>query len=408
MTTTPSRISRESGSPEQETLDPRLRGDFAFETSRIAVHSLTLTAFRNYEQLTLVPDGQSVVLTGPNGAGKTNILEAVSLLAPGRGLRGAKLEQLRNQAFGGTGWGVAMEVDTGQGTVHFGTGQQPGREDKRVLRLEGEPLKNQAELARHFAVLWQTPQMDTLFTEGMSERRRFFDRLVCSFDPEHAGQMAKYDYLMRERNRLLAQPRWEETWLASLEHKMAEVSLAKAAARIETMQALQQAVETLHPDFPKAEIVLKGRAEAALLAGDQSALEIEEKLAVALVQSREEDAHSGRSSHGAHRMEFYVTHRDKQTEAAYCSTGEQKALLLSLLLAQAQAMKEKQGRLPILLLDEVVAHLDATRRTALFAVLEELAVQAWLTGTDRVLFAGFDGLAPRLEADGGKITKIAV
>jgi len=382
----------------------------------MAVHTATLTHFRNYASLTLAPEGRSVVLTGANGSGKTNILEAVSLLMPGRGLRGARLAQLQNQSppenSGARlmpGWGVALEVSDGDYLRQFGTGQQQDKDDKRIIRLDGEPLKSQSDLARHFAVLWQTPQMDQLFTEGMTERRRFFDRLVACFMPEHAAHLAKYEYLMRERNRLLGQQGYgylgaeQHGWLATLEHKMAESTMAMAAARLETGQALQQAIDALHPDFPKAELRLSGFAEAALMAGQQSALAIEEALAGHLASSRAEDAQSGRTAHGAHKMELWVEHRQKRMEAAYCSTGEQKALLLSLLLAQALAMKERQGRVPIMLLDEVVAHLDITRRQALFRALDELAVQAWLTGTDPLLFEGFASDALYLQVESGRL-----
>lgn len=357
---------------------------------RTAVHSLTLTAFRNYRSLSLQTGGRSVVITGPNGSGKTNLLEAISLLAPGRGLRGAKLAQLRNQQTDlQQGWGVALEVESSGHSYQFGTGQHPGKEDKRVIRLNGENLNSQAALGQYFAILWQTPQMDTLFTGGMSDRRRLFDRLTASFQPDHSSQMARYEYLMRERNKLLMQPGMaQNSWLDSLEHKMAESSLAMAAARVETLLALQAAIETLHASFPKADIALQGFAEQGLLQSTTAALELEDQLAAALKQSRGADAQSGRSSHGAHRLECYVTHRPKATEAAYCSTGEQKVLLLALLLAQTVALRDRQHRLPILLLDEVIAHLDAERRAALFSVLEELKLQAWLTGTDAERFHG--------------------
>lgn len=377
--------------------------------SRLAVHSLTLTDFRNYRSLTLSPDGRNVVLTGANGAGKTNILEAVSLIMPGRGMRSATLSQFQRQPVGAHGWGVAMEVTDQHGDQRqFGTGCPPESPDKRIIRLDGTTLKGNSELSRLFAVLWQTPQMDQLFTEGMSERRRFFDRLVACFSPEHASFSAKYDYLRRERQKLLSgSSSSNHQWIATLEYKMAECSVAMAAERIEAATLLTHAIGMLNPAFPKAVIELQGFAEQALLQGNQSALQIEEQLAALLASSREYDAQSGRASHGAHKMELTVFHADKQMEAAYCSTGEQKVLLLSLLLAQTTAMKQRQQRLPILLLDEVIAHLDETRRLALFTLLHELNVQAWLTGTDAHLFNGFDEQALRCNVSAGTISPTA-
>ena len=360
--------------------------------NRIAVESLTLTAFRNYASLTLEPEGKSVILTGPNGSGKTNLLEAVSLLMPGRGLRQVKLAQLKSQtAEMQAGWGVAITLKTGKGEqIAFGTGQQSEREDKRIVRIDGEPIKSQSSLSQHFPVLWQTPQMDGLFAQGASEQRRYYDRLCASFVPDHTAQVAKYDYLRRERAKLLSFSRPDEGWLGSLERKMAECSLSIAATRLELLDALNYAMEGLHEAFPKAALSLKGFAEKALNEQTIPAIEIEEQLCQALALSRREDAKSGRASHGAHKTELKVMFVPKAMEAGLCSTGEQKALMLSLLLAQTQAMKQRQNRLPILLLDEVVAHLDEHRRQALFTTLQELGPQCWMTGTDALLFQGFE------------------
>jgi len=371
--------------------------------TRLCVHSLTLTHFRNYPSLNLDSAGKSVILTGTNGAGKTNLLEAISLLMPGRGLRHAKLVQLQHQpATAQIGWGVSAEVETAQGMVSFGTGQQPTREDKRIMRIDGESLKKQAALSQHFAVLWQTPQMDGLFTQGSSERRHYYDRLCSVFLPDHSAHIAKYDYLRRERAKILSAGRVDEVWISSLERKMAETSLAIAATRLEMLEALTYAIQELHKTFPKAQLALKGFAETALQEAKFPAIEIEEKLMAALASSRNEDAQSGRASHGAHKTELEVIFEPKGVEAAYCSTGEQKALMLSLLLAQVQAMKHRQTRLPILLLDEVVAHLDPARRNALFETLSELNCQSWITGTDKELFDGFEG-AVSFNVEGGVV-----
>lgn len=364
------------------------------------VSTLVLTHFRNHPSLTLSPQGQSVVITGANGTGKTNILEALSLFSPGKGLRGAKLAQLRHchPRAGGDpdldsclrgndennrGWAVSLHL----GNTQLGTGQHPNGGEKRLLRCNGENLAAQSDLTHYLTLLWQTPQMDGLFTQGASEQRRFFDRLVYSFDAEHAARVARYEYYMRERNKLLALG-GDAVWLSTIERKMAEASVAIAAARLDTLHHLQAAMAQLHPAFPQAQLQLEGFAENALAAGD-AALEVEEKLATQLAAFRREDALTGRSSLGAHRMELHATHNEKQMPAALCSTGEQKALMLSLLLAQSYALHQRQGRLPILLLDEVVAHLDLRRRTALFAALTELKVQSWMTGTDESLFEGF-------------------
>ncbi len=338
-------------------------------------------------------------------------------------MRGAKLSQLkyidrhaslRGNDENNNGWAVSLQLDayydagvTVQGEarsgggvlalggqaphqrrIQLGTGQHPSGSEKRLLRCNGENLSSQAELTQHLCVLWQTPQMDGLFTHGTSEQRRFFDRLVYSFDAEHASRVARYEYYMRERNKLLAN-HGDPLWLSTVEHKMTEASIAIAAARLDTLHHLQAAIAHLHPAFPQAEIRLVGFAENALENGI-SALEVEEKLSDQLASFRRNDAMMGRSSHGAHKMELHAIHHEKQMPAALCSTGEQKALLLSLLLAQTYALYQRQGRLPILLLDEVVAHLDLTRRNALFIALTELGVQAWLTGTDSVLFEGLN------------------
>lgn len=361
------------------------------QSVRLAIESLTLTQFRNYDHRALHCDPeQSVIITGQNGAGKTNLLEALSLLASGRGLRGAKLAQLQRQPVQQqSNWGVAITLQIGGQEIAFGTGQQPDKADKRIIRINGEPLKSQTQLAHHFSVLWQTPQMDGLFTQSSRERRLYYDRICAVFLPEHSSFVAKYDYLRRERARLLTLPRADATWLTSLETKMAESSMAIAANRLEVLHALQQALEKLHPAFPKAHLALRGVAEQGLLRGGTPAVEIEEQMVSALQTSQAEDAQSGRASHGAHKMELEVVFAPKAVEAAYCSTGEQKALMLSLLLAQAQAIKDRQQRLPLLLLDEVVSHLDEHRRAALFETITALGCQSWMTGTETSLFNNF-------------------
>ena len=352
-----------------------------------AISSLRLSQFRNLAALELASGLGMVVITGPNGSGKTNILEALSLLGAGRGLRGATLAQLTRQG-AQSGWAVAAEVARGGDMFRLGTGQLPGQPDKRQHRLEGEPLRGQGELAALLTLLWQTPQMDSLFVETGSARRFYFDRITSAFNPDHAGNLARYDYVRRERARLLEQRRGDASWLESLERKMAESTLAIAAARVETAGQLQAAIGSLHPAFPQARISLVGNAESGLQHAALSALQLEDALVAELAQNRAADATSGRTASGAHRTELQVILAEKNQEAALCSTGEQKALLLSLLLAQTQALANATGRLPVLLLDEVVAHLDAARRAALFEALGQLGAQCWFTGTGAEFFAG--------------------
>jgi DNA replication and repair protein RecF len=354
------------------------------ESSDHRVNELSLTHFRNHASLSLAPEGKNVVITGVNGAGKTNVLEALSLFAPGRGLRTAKLSQLRHHASPSLSWAASLSLCDG---TQLGTGQTPQNQEKRQIRCNGEALPAQSDLTAYLSVLWQTPQMDGLFTQGNTEQRRFFDRLVYSFDTDHAARLARYEYFMKERNRLLALPSSDTIWLDTLEQKMAEASIAIAVARLEVLHHLQVAMMELHAAFPRAIIHLHGTVENWLEQG-VSALQAEEMLATALRTHRTQDAATGRTSQGAHRMELRVHHQEKKLPAEICSTGEQKALMLSLLLAQCYAMQLKLHRLPVLLLDEVVAHLDATRRLALFQAIRQLGTQAWLTGTDISVMKG--------------------
>ena len=351
-----------------------------------AVTRLQLTAFRSHASLTLTVSSAQVVLTGPNGAGKTNILEAISFLSPGRGLRRAKLGEI-DKIGQDAPWAVAAEITGPQGEVKLGTGRDAasGVIDKRILRVEGRTLRGQGELSRYLSILWLTPQMDALFLEGGTARRRFLDRLVYSFDTEHAGRVASYEHSLRERNRLLTaahgHSRHEEAWLDAIERKLAEKAASIGVARMETVAHLNNAIQLAESGFPKAEISLQGEVEQALAEG-RSALEAEEQLAHSLGEARPRDRISGRTGLGAHTTKITVTHAAKQMEAALCSTGEQKALLPSITLAQARAGALWHGTVPVLLLDEVVAHLDKQRRAELAGEIRQLKAQAWLTGTD--------------------------
>ena len=339
---------------------------------------LVLTDVRNHAGLTLEPGPGFVVLTGPNGAGKTNILEAVSLLAPGRGLRRAALSQVARIS-GPGGFGVAATLDDG---TTLGVGTQPSAPERRIVRVNGGP-QAAAALAERVTMLWLTPAMDRLFVEPAGERRRFLDRLVLALHPGHGVHAARYEAAMRARNRLLADPAPDGAWLSALEARMAEHGAAIEAARADTVALLGErlAGETAG-SFPRAAIALAGEAPA--------------DLAETLRRGRARDTAAGRTLDGPHRADLDVTHVDKAQPAALASTGEQKALLLGLILAHAELVAARVGRAPILLLDEVAAHLDPARRAALFARLAGRG-QVWMTGTEEALFA-----------DAGEATRVRI
>jgi DNA replication and repair protein RecF len=349
----------------------------------LSLSRLTLTDFRSYAYLRLEADGRPVVLTGANGAGKTNLLEALSFLVPGRGLRGAHLAEVGRQG-GGPEWAVAARFATPDGSLDIGTGQAAG--DKRTVRINGETVKNQSALAEHLSIHWLTPQMDRLFLEGPQARRRFLDRLVFGADPAHAGRVAAYEHAMRERLRLLREGQGDAAWFSALEDTMATKGVAVAAARLEVADRLAVFCAGQPPGpFPRAGLAVKGVVEDWLRG--RPALEVEDRLKEALRGRRAEDAAEGATGIGPHRSDLAVVHLGKNRAADLCSTGEQKGLLLALVLANARMQAAERGAVPILLLDEVVAHLDAVRRQALFDDLLDLGAQAWMTGTDTALFA---------------------
>lgn len=361
-----------------------------------AVERLTLTDFRCYESARIETDGRSVVLTGPNGAGKTNVLEAVSLLTPGRGIRRSRLSEVARQEVGThtpvpRAWAIAAKVATPIGTVDVGTGlAEPGAE-KRTVRVDGENAKNQTALSEHLDAQWLTPQMDRLFLDGRSARRRFLDRLVYGYDPAHAGRISAYEHTMRERARLLRDGVADNAWLTTLEDTMATKGVAVAAARSELVDRLSRFCRAPHGPFPGAELILDGDVERWLAEGP--ALEAEDKVRAALSASRSQDGTVGGAKVGPHRSDLQVRHLDKDQPAELCSTGEQKALLISIILADARMASAERGRVPLLLLDEVAAHLDQERREALFAEIAAIGAQVWMTGTDRTLFEPLSGNA---------------
>jgi DNA replication and repair protein RecF len=416
---------------------------------RFAVRRLALTDYRCYANLRMEVDARSVVLTGPNGAGKTNLLEALSYLAPGRGLRGARLTEA--DRLGGGPWAVSAVLSTPDGERQIGTGPDPvarsalnsvarsapnsesrsapnsesrsapnsesrsaldsesrsafdpgsrgvkpvddesrRRAEKRIVRYDGQPGKGPSSLSEVISVLWLTPAMDRLFVDGASARRRFLDRLVYGLDPAHAGRISAYERAMRERARLLRSnpPRGggaDGAWLSALEQIMAERAIAIAAARREVVMQLNDAAREGLGPFPTARIAVHGAPEDWL--ADAPALACEERLMTALAATRGTDGETGGAAVGPHRSDLAVHHAARRMPAHLCSTGEQKALVVGIVMANARLQTRQRGAAPLLLMDEVAAHFDEAHRRALFAEIGALGVQAWLTGTDAALFS---------------------
>jgi DNA replication and repair protein RecF len=369
------------------------------DQSASAVVRLSVSDFRCYTSLRLEVEARPVVLTGPNGAGKTNILEALSFLAPGRGLRRCKLAEVARQDAAQPAWAVAATVKRARDAVELGTGRD-GASERRLVRIDGKPARSQASLGEWLSVLWLVPAMDRLFTDSAGGRRRFLDRLVLGMDNAHAARASAYEHAMRERSRLLRENRREKSWLDALEGAMASHGIQVAQARALLVSRLNQACRQGIGPFPAAELRLSGALDERL--GQDGAAAAEHWLRGQLAMAR---AHEDQAV-GPHRSDVMVRHRDKDLPASLCSTGEQKALLLSILLAQARMQREERGLPPILLLDEVAAHLDQTRRAALWDELEALGLQSWMTGTDRSLFAELDGRGQFFGVADGRLTPI--
>jgi DNA replication and repair protein RecF len=376
------------------------------EVQRVGVTRLVLTDFRNYREARLSLGTEPVVLTGPNGAGKTNLLEALSLLAPGRGLRGAKLSEIDRRADRGceapsSGWAVAAVVATQYGAVRIGTGREAAGGERRVVRIDGETVRGQMVLGERLGVIWLTPPMDRLFLDGPSGRRRFLDRLVLGFDPAHASRVNAYEQALRERSRILRDGPADPAWLAALEEVMAEQGVAVAAGRREAVQRLDSTCAEAEGPFPRARLTLVGAVEGWLEA--MPALAAEAEFASALAGNRQSDAQIGGAIIGPHRSDLAVELAEKGIAAEFASTGEQKALLISIVLAHATSQRVIRGEPPLLLLDEIAAHLDAGRRAALFEALLRLESQVWLTGTDEALFAPLRYQAQFLSVNDGTL-----
>jgi len=373
--------------------------------SSARINRLTLTNFRSYRAASVALDAQMVVLTGPNGSGKTNMLEAISFLAPGRGLRRATLEEAAFSEGDGS-WAVSAEVEGALGLATLGTGIEPpaaeGASPQRQCRIDREPVPSATAFADHLKMLWLTPAMDSLFNGPASERRRFLDRLVLAVDAEHTGRVSALERSLRSRNRLLENPRPDAHWLDAVEHETAELAVAVAAMRAETVRRLQAVLavrRTQESAFPSALIALDGPLEQ--LALDHPAVEIEDRYRTTLGENRIRDAQAGRTLEGPHLTDLAVVYAPKQMPAADASTGEQKALLIGLVLAHAGLLANMTGDAPILLLDEVVAHLDPERRAALFDEVSGLAGQVWMTGADPAAFAGIEPQAAMFDVSPG-------
>jgi DNA replication and repair protein RecF len=416
-----SRLTRENDHPAEGGSPDRGLLPDAPDRPRLWLRRIALTGFRSYAAATVEVGPEPVVLLGPNGAGKTNLLEAISLLAPGSGLRRASFAELAR--IGGAGdWAVAARVATRDGVRDIGTGQRPdargGRLSEgettragRVVRIDGQTV-GAAALADHVEMVWLTPAMDGLFTGPAAERRAFLDRLVLCFDAGHAPRSARFERAMRQRNRLLedggASVPANRVLLDALEMQMAEAGMAIAAARLEAVAALaahsesRRAREAASP-FPWFTLALDGTLEAEL--GEYAAIDAEDRYRARLREARDRDGGAGRTLEGPHRSDLVVGHGPKAMPARLSSTGEQKALLMGLVLAHAGLIAERRdGAPPILLLDEIAAHFDAARRAALFDEILALGAQAWMTGTDETAFAALAGRATIARVEDGRIT----
>jgi DNA replication and repair protein RecF len=372
----------------------------------LRLNRLSLTDFRSYASLTWRPAARISVLYGPNGSGKTNLLEAISLLVPGRGLRGARMTDLPRQGNSGGGsgaWAVAGRFLTAEGEADIGTGTALDRSaERRVFRLDGQTPRSQADIARLVAAVWLTPQMDRLFLEGLSGRRRFLDRLVWALEPGHAREMAAHDTAVGSRNRLLAEGRQDRAWLAGLEDAIARHAVAASAARLALVTRLNQHIEAgLIGGFPPARIGLNCTIAERL--ETEPALAVEDWLRAELEAGRRRDAAAGGTSLGAHRTDLLLTDVTTGTAAALASTGQQKALLIGLVLAHAALIAMARGFAPLLLLDEPAVHLDPQRRDALWEVLSRLPAQIFITGTDREIFLPLVAHAEAFETGGGNL-----
>ena len=371
------------------------------------IHRLQLTNFRSYRAAKLDIERDLAVLVGPNGAGKTNLIEAISFFVPGRGLRRATLDEVAF-AEGDGSWAASVEVEGALGLATLGTGIEPPHSGEapttRQCRIDREPVSSAAAFADHLRVIWLTPAMDGLFSGPGSERRRFLDRFVVAVDAEHRSRVSALERSLRSRNRLLEDPGHDPHWLDAVEHETAELAIAVAALRAETVKRLQaklaqsRAIDSM---FPYAEIALSGWIEQMLR--DHPATEIEDRYRAVLRENRARDAVAGRTLDGPHLTDLAVVYGPKNIPAAEASTGEQKAVLIRLVLAHSALLEEMTGFAPVLLLDEVTAHLDPGRRAALFEALAQLGAQTFMTGADALLFSEISGRGQVFEVNPGLV-----
>ncbi len=384
---------------------------------RPGIVKITLSDFRNYASLSLQLGPEPVVLIGENGAGKTNLLEAISLFMPGRGLRGAPAETLA-RAQGAGGWSAGLGVRSPAGMMQLGTGRASGHENdgkpSRIVRINGQNKTGPGGFLQVLRLIWLTPSMDGLFSGPASERRRFLDRIVTAHDPSHARRLSAFERAMRERNKLLENPAPDSAWLSALERQMAEQGTAIAAARRESAARLNMLMAPENGAastavFPFAILGAKGRLENDL--DGHAAVEVEDNYRTMLGDSRKIDAAAGRCLHGPHRSDMEVLHGPKNMAAKLCSTGEQKTLLIAMILGQTRMIAQEganrghMGAGPVLLLDEIAAHLDARRRDGLFAALLDMGVQTFMTGTDARLFSRLENEAAFWHVNDGAITR---
>ena len=386
--------------------------DGQVNATRVHVTRLRLSDFRNYAGATLTTDPRHVVLTGANGSGKTNLLEALSFLSPGRGMRRATLTQVGRTGAAGEDrspvpWAVHVRAEGQVGPVEIGTGLQAGASEAapaRRVQINGAAARGSDALLEHLRVTWLTPALDGLFTGPGSDRRRFLDRMVLAIDPGHARRVADYERALTGRNRMLGEGVTDPAWLDAQEAQIAEIGTAVAAARAECvglLQAMMDEADIADSPFPRAETRLEGTLDDALRTlrvGDAEAAFI-----VMLREGRGRDRAAGRTLDGPHRTNLAVRHAPKAMDAASCSTGEQKALLTGLVLAHARLVARLTGAAPLLLLDEIAAHLDGARRAALFDIIDALGSQAWMTGTDPELFDALGARAQRFHVDDGTV-----
>lgn len=376
------------------------------QPARVRLTRLRLVNFRSYEALDLPLEPGPVVFVGDNGAGKTNLLEAISLLTPGRGLRRATYDEIARDGSVG-GFAVHATLDGPSGAFEIGTGTAGAgvAEGGRRIRINGAAAKSADALLEWLRVVWLTPAMDALFTGPAADRRRFLDRMVLAIDPGHGQRALDYDKAMRGRNRLLIEDARDDRWFSAIEAQMAETGVAIAAARVELLRLLTSMIERMPGAgaFPQADLALAGPLEGEV--AQRSAIDVEEGYRQALADGRRRDGAAGRTLEGPHRTDLLVRHRSKAMAAEYCSTGEQKALLVGMVLSHARLAGEVSGQVPLVLFDEIAAHLDLRRRAALFEILDDLGCQTFMTGTERPLFSALEGNAQFLYVDGGRVSR---